>query len=564
MTEPRPHRGLQPEAKARIGKQIDRTAQKWEPQFGEQAAQQFEIDKRNLLAILNKAKSKAYRSKATVDWQTVDRGWQSYLDEAGERWRGAFVPLIQGEITDQAEHLNATFGMQFDVRNLFAEKWFDEYTLEFAQPIMDTTKKDISALLKQGMEEGWSVTTMRDHLEDIFEQWMSGDLSPEDFEWFEQRMPDYRRENISRTETMRASNAGSHNLYKSWDPGLYKEWLATADNRTRDDHLDAWQRYREGGAPGPIPLDEPFIVGGEPMMYPGDPSASAKQVCFCRCTELPWSPAWGEEGAGAEVPAAEGARQQLLDLDTQLDQERITMQREKYRLLEQIARVRSEYNSMAEQGFDIELLAAKRQEWQEMSEQYSELAEKMSEFSKMRSEELRRQLYVDNPSQVTSNYLSRVSGERRQVWDTGFEAFKKMVGTGTMDKEWVDFKAGGKGRSYQSAGTVYMTTSAGERAVVHELGHALEYRDPEVHRKALEFLEGRTAGENAEWLGDDYDRRETTRRDKFISAYMGKDYGGRATEIVSMGMEYMYAKPARLAKEDPGYFDFMYNLLRGN
>ena len=28
------------------------------------------------------------------------------------------------------------------------------------------------------------------------------------------------------------------------------------------------------------------------MMYPGDPNASPKNVCQCRCTELPYSPAW--------------------------------------------------------------------------------------------------------------------------------------------------------------------------------------------------------------------------------------------------------------------------------
>ena len=32
-----------------------------------------------------------------------------------------------------------------------------------------------------------------------------------------------------------------------------------------------------------IPVDEPFDVDGEPMMYPHDPSGSAFNVVNCRC-----------------------------------------------------------------------------------------------------------------------------------------------------------------------------------------------------------------------------------------------------------------------------------------
>jgi hypothetical protein len=32
-----------------------------------------------------------------------------------------------------------------------------------------------------------------------------------------------------------------------------------------------------------VPIDEPFIVSGEELMYPGDPSGSAGNVINCRC-----------------------------------------------------------------------------------------------------------------------------------------------------------------------------------------------------------------------------------------------------------------------------------------
>lgn len=54
-------------------------------------------------------------------------------------------------------------------------------------------------------------------------------------------------------------------------------WNATQDSRTRDSHL-----AMDGQVVG---MDEPFVTpSGEELMYPGDPSASAKERINCRCT----------------------------------------------------------------------------------------------------------------------------------------------------------------------------------------------------------------------------------------------------------------------------------------
>jgi len=177
---------------------------------------------------------------------------------------------------------------------------------------------------------------------------------------------------------------------------------------------------------------------------------------------------------------------------------------------------------------------------------------------------MRLALYVNNPAQINIKQVTRMTGRRRVALDTGADAFSQLVGTDTINGITVEFRGAGKGRSYHRKGDVWLSTnSRAERSVIHELGHVLEYHDQEVHQKALDFLEARTAGEKEEWLGDHYDKHEKTRKDEFINPYMGKDYGERATEVVSMGLEYMYAEPDRLAREDAGYFDFMYDLLRG-
>jgi len=110
------------------------------------------------------------------------------------------------------------------------------------------------------------------------------------------------------------------------------------------------------------------------------------------------------------------------------------------------------------------------------------------------------------------------------------------------------------------------TTSA--RTIVHELAHTLEFDDPRVLRASLDFIARRTAGESYQKLSKItgntfYKDDEIAKPDKFISPYIGKDYGGQATEVISMGVEHLYAEPERLAREDPDYFDFMLRVLRG-
>jgi hypothetical protein len=81
---------------------------------------------------------------------------------------------------------------------------------------------------------------------------------------------------IARTESTTAANVGISIGAESSDYYVNKIWIATNDKRTRMDHRIAEMQE-------PIPPDSPFIVGGNEMMYPGDVSAPADQVCNCRC-----------------------------------------------------------------------------------------------------------------------------------------------------------------------------------------------------------------------------------------------------------------------------------------
>jgi hypothetical protein len=80
---------------------------------------------------------------------------------------------------------------------------------------------------------------------------------------------------IARTEATTAANFGINMGAESSDYEVKKFWINTRDARTRRSHL-AMTKDR-------IALNQPFMVGGVPMMYPGEVGAPAAEVVNCRC-----------------------------------------------------------------------------------------------------------------------------------------------------------------------------------------------------------------------------------------------------------------------------------------
>ena len=111
---------------------------------------------------------------------------------------------------------------------------------------------------------------------------------------------------IARTETTRIENSarqavGDEGVKKGFN--MWKRWSATGDERTRDEHLAA-----DGQE---VPNNEPFTVGGEQMMYPGDISlgASAWNVIQCRCTVVPFIKESGVSNSNYSNKTIEAERQ---------------------------------------------------------------------------------------------------------------------------------------------------------------------------------------------------------------------------------------------------------------
>ena len=89
---------------------------------------------------------------------------------------------------------------------------------------------------------------------------------------------------------------------------------------------------------------------------------------------------------------------------------------------------------------------------------------------------------------------------------------------------------------------------------IHELMHRLEDVREGFSKYETKFYEHRTAGEKLVQLSKvsnlKYSKDELTKVDNFIEPYMGKWYDGKSYELLSMGVQFMYARPYELLKDE--------------
>jgi hypothetical protein len=250
------------------------------PKWRERASEAFRLDYRNASAIVAGAKKKALQRKASIAWREVLDDLYAYFDgQSEEQWRAMFIPLVRGVVVETGKRWSTALGMQFDVQNLEARNWFNQYVLTFAQEVSDTTKGNIAQIMARAQADGASIPQVQAQLDALFERYISGELpTDDDFDWFTDRTPAYRTEMIARTEIQRSSNSSSQEIFKTFGAPR-KEWLTAIDGRERPEHAAANGQI--------VAIDAPFIVGGEQLMYPGDPAGSAGNTIQCRCAEAP-------------------------------------------------------------------------------------------------------------------------------------------------------------------------------------------------------------------------------------------------------------------------------------
>ncbi len=159
-------------------------------------------------------------------------------------------------------------GYRFDQRPFVAQ-----YLAQAQNRLIEVPEQVYTAVVGQiaeGAGMGESIPKIRDRIRTVFDttstpHWQN------------------RAAVVARTETLGARNAGRQDAFQAFadefdDEQFEHAWLSTLDSRTRPAH-----RAADGQR---VPVGTPYIVGGYPMMRPGDPMAPADLTIQCRCTEL--------------------------------------------------------------------------------------------------------------------------------------------------------------------------------------------------------------------------------------------------------------------------------------
>jgi len=256
-TELRAFNLLSEEQKDNHAKAFEERRELWYERVQDDVSERFQVESNVVL--------KAYRdggegaalkavTKQEPAWEALyKRIYLAVTEDFGRR-------TIQGLKADGYD-IQTKLGM-----DLFTETVLNWIATEGAKRVVgvtDTTKEQIRKELAAGTAAGEGTFELSKRLQGMYVGF-----------------DNIRSERISRTEVISASNLGSHAAAEATNLPLNKEWLATFDRRTRDAHAHAHGQKQR--------MDQPFIVMGQKLMFPGDSSmgASGNNLIQCRCTQV--------------------------------------------------------------------------------------------------------------------------------------------------------------------------------------------------------------------------------------------------------------------------------------
>lgn len=209
---------------------------------------------------IKKDNSKKYKKIINKD---IRKKLEKINNEFEEELKGFYEEEIKkGVLLLAAEKTAKELGIKYNFNkfNKFTRDYLKDKKINWAKQVARTTEDRVKELLVKGFEEGLGSYDIADTIQ-----------ADTCFSYA-------RAEMIARTEVISSCNYADFAMWH-FDDGIYaKKWSATGDDRTRLEHSIADGQVKK--------LDEPFIVGGEKLMYPLDSSlgASAENIVNCRCT----------------------------------------------------------------------------------------------------------------------------------------------------------------------------------------------------------------------------------------------------------------------------------------
>ena len=428
----------------------------------------------------------------------------------------------------------------------------------------------------------------------------------------------------ARTATTSAQNAGRmKTMHRAQGLGINvrKQWLATLDGRTRDSHRNLDGQVKDIDDPFDSDYGK-IMFPGDPSAHPGDvyncrctlvyvypdyPEEDSERLDNVTGEHVRGDMTYAEWARG-QLPAVQPAghanepgnideirrlisghqgawsTEELKDVGARLaaevDERRKGVQAVDYAA--EINDLKKELSAIGTQFFDKDLEYSyaklrRSENLDELEKERNELKKKRDEKAKQIAEMEKKQ--EDQQAGALRSALSEIRalggvrkdnmGEYMQLSKGGKTADATIDAMNFYPSDWLKSSAGfgiklkpkwNTGRAYYSPADGVIRVDERRGTCIHELGHRFEQVVRGIREAEQEFYAKRTAGESLQWLGPGYSTRERTRKDKFISPYMGKDYGGQAFELVSMGFQYAYTDYDKLST-DPDMRDWILGLL---
>lgn len=185
------------------------------------------------------------------------------VDPADDQDAAELQSVFEQLIADRGEAAAAEVAMEIalDVTTAAWQTKIGERVDRMIALTDETTRSLLRKSLGEGLDAGDSYSKLVERVRQVFSD---------------------RRDNattIARTETAWAYNAAAFDVWKQGGVEM-KEWLTAGDEAVRDAHAAT-------EAAGPIPMDEPFDVGGFPAMFPGETGVPELDI-NCRCIVQPY------------------------------------------------------------------------------------------------------------------------------------------------------------------------------------------------------------------------------------------------------------------------------------
>lgn len=151
--------------------------------------------------------------------------------------------------------------ISFDYTNGNVQAAVQEHQTKLVDRVNRTTYEKVKDTILQTYNEGGTMQELASKLSDLYDGFN-----------------ETRALLIARTETNGIVNGAEMLVYEQAEVDNLA-WITTLDPVTRPDHREVNGIEVKRG--------QSWIVGGESMRFPGDPRASAAQICNCRCTTIP-------------------------------------------------------------------------------------------------------------------------------------------------------------------------------------------------------------------------------------------------------------------------------------